>query len=430
MAQATQTMSSGAGSAVSREDLRGMIAAEMTDLVRIRRDLHAHPELGYEEQRTSKVVQEELKKAGVPFVADLAGGTGVLGHIAVSGAGGQGAGTKSGAVGLRADMDALPIEEQTGLPSASMTKGKMHACGHDGHTTMLIGAARVLAKIVKQKGGLPRPVSFVFQPAEEGGAGAKKRIEDGCLEGDAAKRAGKKGGLGAPITEMFGLHGWPRLPLGVVGTRKGPLLAASDRFDIHVKGVGSHAAWPHASRDAVVAAAHIVTSVQTIVSRNTNPLDSVVVSITMLKAGSAFNVIPPSATISGTVRTLLPETLKMARQRLEEIAKHTAAAFGCMAELDYRLGYPVTLNDEGAVEVFNAVARETIGEQRVVDIPQPVMGGEDFSFYSQVVPACFFVLGLIPEGKKEMPDLHQPDFNFNDDAMATGIELFCRLAMR
>lgn len=391
--------------------LREVIAKELPDLIALRRDLHAHPELGYEESRTCEVVQRELKQAGVEYRANLAGGTGVLGHIP---------GEAHASIGLRADMDALPILETSGVPYASRFTGKMHACGHDGHTTILLGAARVLAKIAKDH-PLPRPVSFVFQPAEEGGAGAAKMIDDGCLDGRL---------IGPPVDHMFGLHCWPRLPLGVVGTRVGPLLAASDRFDIKVRGIGSHAAFPHASRDPIVAAAAIVSAVQTICSRNVDPLDSIVVSVTMVHAGSAFNVIPVEAVISGTVRTLLPQTQKLAQQRLRDISEGVARGFGCEAQLDYRLGYPVTLNHESMVDVVNTVASHALGETRVVNLPHPVMGGEDFSFYSQRVPSCFFVLGLIPHGKTSMPDLHQPDFNFNDDAIATGVEMFCRLALR
>ena len=400
----------------STATLRSLIDQELGDVIAIRRDLHAHPEIGYEEQRTSEVVQRELKKAGINFAPNLAGGTGVMATLPANGATHH-----KKAIGLRADMDALPIEETSGVSYASRYHGKMHACGHDGHTAILIGTARVLAKLSKLNGGLARPVSFVFQPAEEGGAGGQKMVQEGCLDGRI---------IGPPIETMFGLHGWPRLPQGVLATRIGPLLAASDRFDIVVKGVGSHAAFPHASRDPIIAASAIVNSLQTIASRNVDPLDSVVVSITMLNAGSAYNVIPSHAKISGTVRTLTPQVMQLTQRRINEIAMNTARAYGCEATFEYRIGYPVTLNDAGAVEIFNDIARRTFGEQRVLDLPRPVMGGEDFSFYSQVVPSCFFVLGLIPPGKQSMPDLHQPDFNFNDDAIATGIEMFCRLALR
>lgn len=401
----------------STAPLRDLIAAELPSLIEIRHDLHAHPELGYEEQRTSQVVQRELKKAGVDFRAQLAGGTGVLAHIESTHPKSQ----RATAIGLRADMDALPILETTGLPYASTISGKMHACGHDGHTTILIGAARVLAKLAKSNGGLPRPVTFFFQPAEEGGAGAQRMIDDGCMEGRV---------LGPPVHEMFGLHGWPRLPQGIVATKPGPLLAASDRFDIKVQGVGSHAAFPHASRDPIVAAAAIVNALQSIASRNVNPLDSVVVSVTMIHSGTAYNVIPTHAAINGTVRWLTQPVLELTQRRLREIAENTAKAYGCHATLEYRLGYPVTNNDPGAVETFNQVARQTVGPDRLRELPVPVMGGEDFSFYGQRVPSCFFVLGLIPPGRQSMPDLHQPDFDFNDNSIATGVEMFCRLALR
>jgi len=399
-----------ASAPVSAASIRALIAEEMPQLVAIRHDLHAHPELGYEERRTSAVVQRELTKAGVAFKADLAGGTGVLGHLP---------GRTPRAVGLRADMDALPIEEQSELPYRSTTPGTMHACGHDGHTTILLGAARVLARLAKSN-PLPHPVSFLFQPAEEGGGGGKRMVEDGCLDGRV---------IGPPVERIFGLHGWPEYPLGVVGTRVGPLLAASDRFEIVVTGVGGHAAWPHACRDPVVAASAIVQAVQTIASRSVGPLDAVVVSITMIDAGSGFNIIPSSAIIRGTARTLSATVQQLVMRRLKEITTSVATAYGCSAELDYRINYPVTLNHAGAVAQFNRVAEESLGSERLRPVEQPVMGGEDFAFYGQQIPACFFVLGLVPAGRSAMPALHHPSFDFTDDAMATGVEMFVRLAL-
>ncbi|MBT8484013.1 MAG: amidohydrolase [Phycisphaerales bacterium] len=391
--------------------LSDLIAAELPDLVAIRHDLHAHPELGYAEQRTSGVVQRELEQAGVAFKAGLAGGTGVLGHLD---------GAANTAIGLRADMDALPIEEETGVSYASTTAGTMHACGHDGHTTILIGAARVLAKCAAN-GGLPRPVAFVFQPAEEGGAGGKRMVEDGCLDGSV---------IGPPVASMFGLHGWPRYPLAVVGTRPGPLLAAADQFEITVTGRGGHAAFPHLGHDPVVAGSAIVTAVQTLCSRETDPLDSVVVSVTQFHGGTAHNIIPDQVRLAGTVRTLVQETQERTIARLHTLAESIARAHGCTASVEYSVGYPVTLNDAGAVETFNEVAHAAFGKTRVQDVPQPFMGGEDFSFYCHKVPSCFFVLGLLPPEQDTMPDLHQPTFDFNDDAIATGVEAFCRLALR
>jgi amidohydrolase len=398
---------------IATSELRSMIEAELPHLIELRHDLHAHPELGYEEHRTSRVVQQELEAAGVDFVGGLAGGTGVVGHL-------TGEDHDGGAIGLRADIDALPIVEQTNLPYASTEAGRMHACGHDGHTAMLIGAARVLSRIAG-KTKLPRPVTFVFQPAEEGGAGGRAMVKDGCLSGRQFAPA---------VGQMYGLHGWPQLPLGVVGTKVGPLLAAADMFNITITGTGSHAAFPHFGHDPVVCGAAMISAIQTIASRSVDPLDSIVVSVTQFHAGRVHNIIEDTATLGGTVRTLLPETQELALKRLKEIATSVAAAHGCEAELDYQVGYPVTLNSDEAVDVFNDVAIDTLGEQRVVEVPHPFMGGEDFSFYCHEVPSCFFILGLLPAGQHEMPALHQPTFDFNDDAIATGVEVFCQLALR
>lgn len=392
------------------KNLRELVQQELPDLRAIRRDLHAHPELGYNEHRTSGVIRRELEEAGVQFVADLAGGTGVLGHLP---------GETERAIALRADIDALPIEEETGLEYASTNAGIMHACGHDGHTTILIGAARVLARL-NQDAPLPNPVTFTFQPAEEGGAGGRRMVEEGCLNGTI---------IGPPVKRMFGLHGWPHLPLGVLSTRPGPMLAAADKFEITVRGTGSHAAYPQVSRDGIVAGAALVTALQQIASRNVGPLDSVVVSVTQFHAGTTHNIIPGTVKISGTVRTLLQETRELAEQRLSEIATHIAKAHGCEATVEYDHGYPVTRNDPLAVEEFNTIARQAVDEQNVQHMPDPVMGGEDFSYYCEKVPSCFFALGLIPNGRTIMPDLHQPTFDFNDDAIALGVEMFCRLAL-
>jgi amidohydrolase len=396
---------------ITTDSLRTLIREELADLVEIRHDLHAHPELGYQESRTSGVVRDQLLNAGVEIKTGLARGTGVLGHLR---------GPGDDAIGLRADMDALPIQEVTDVEYRSQHDGVMHACGHDGHTTILIGAARVLARIANTD-GLRRPVTFVFQPAEEGGAGAREMVNDGCLSGDV---------LGPPIVEIFGLHGWPRMPLGSVGSRSGPMLAAADSFDITITGVGSHAAWPQVGKDPIVAGAAVVTALQTISSRNVRPLDPVVVSVTQFHSGTTYNIIPGQAELTGTVRTLSPEVQDQAEKRLSEIATAIAGAHGCTADVRYSREYPPTVNDAGAVETFRTVAREAFGPAHVLEIDDPVMGGEDFAFYAQKIPACFFVLGLIPDGARDVPDLHQPMFNFNDDAMAHGIEMFCRLALR
>ncbi len=399
---------------IDEAELREMIALELPGLIALRHDLHAHPEVRYQEMRTSGVVARELAAIGMAFKAGLGGGTGVLGHLP----GGPRGGAK--AVALRADMDALPMTEETGAAYASRNPGVMHACGHDGHTAILIGAARVLAKL-SGRGALPQPVTFVFQPAEEGGAGAKKMIEDGCLSGVHTD---------APVERIFGLHGWPELPLNVVSTRAGALLAASDMIEITVTGRGGHAAFPHFARDPIVAGAAIVSALQSIASRNLDPMEPMVLSITQFHAGSANNVISEKAVLSGTLRTFTEETRAMAKGRLREIAEHGARAMGCEARVEITEGYPVTRNDAGMVERFTQVAREMMVEERVVPMVHPVTGSEDFSYYGQVVPSCFFLLGLLPAGCGRMPALHNPGFDFNDDAIATGVEMFCRLALR
>ena len=390
--------------------IRDRIDAMLPELIAFRRDVHAHPELGYQEERTSSVVQQALSDAGVEHVGGLAGGTGVLGHIP---------GTAPGAIGLRADMDALPILEQTGLPWASTNEGCMHACGHDGHTTILVGAARVLASLARE-GTLPNPINFLFQPAEEGGGGGQRMVEDGCLDGRV---------LGPSVTRMYGLHGWPVLPQNMVSSRPGPMLAAADRFDITISGLGGHAAMPHSTRDPIVAAAAIVQAIQSIVSRNVDPVQGAVISVTMINSGSAFNIIPETCTLAGTVRALHEEAMQIVRARLDDVVRDVAAAHGCQGQLEYHVGYPVTRNDPHEVDIVHDTARRLLGPELVQVMEAPVMGAEDFSYYCQEVPSCFFAIGLLPPDQESMPLLHHPSFDFNDEVIATGVELFCTLAL-
>ncbi len=392
--------------------LRALIRAELAELVEIRHDLHRHPELGYNELRTRDVVVRELKKLNIQHVAGLARGTGVVAHLPANK---PGAG-QTGTIALRADMDALPITEETGLPYASQNNGVMHACGHDGHTTNLIGVARVLSKIVDR----PRPVTLVFQPAEEGGAGGKAMCDDGVLSGKV---------LGPPVSMIYGLHGWPQLPVGAVATRPGPLLAATDNFVVTIKGTQSHAAYPHFSRDPIVAAAQCITAVQTIASRNISPLESIVVTIATIGGGTARNIIPQAVKFAGTVRTLKPETRVVAKERFFAIVENTARAMGCAAAIEWEEGYPVTSNDPGATERFFAIARQALGAGKVFPVEHPTMGGEDFSYYGLHVPACFYILGVCPAGRNSYPTLHQPDYDFNDEALPTGIETMCALVL-
>jgi len=397
------------------DQLRSAIDTHIAELIAIRHDLHEHPELMFEESRTSGVVTRELGALGIGFKSGLARGTGVVAHLPATGGG------KSEAVALRADMDALPILESTGCAYASKTPGTMHACGHDGHVTMLLGAARVLGGL----GHRPNPVTFVFQPAEEGGAGGRHMCDDGVLLGEEG------GCIGARVGRIFGMHGWPTIPIGVVSSRSGPLLAATDEFFITIRGVGGHAAYPHLCKDPIVAASGVVTALQTIASRTVSPLDSVVCTVGKIAGGSATNVIPETVELVGTMRTLRGETRVVAKDRLFAIAESVAAAHGCKAEVEYHEGYPVTHNDDALTEHFFGIARDTLGAERVELTPEPQMGGEDFSYYGRHVPACFFLLGLLPEGgdPTRTPMLHQPEFDFNDDAIATGVEIFCRLAL-
>lgn len=399
---------------LSSERLRGLIQGALPDVVAIRHDLHAHPELAYQEHRTSGRVVEELKRLGIAHVAGLAGGTGVLAHLPGTGPVNE-RGSRQ-AIALRADMDALPIEEKTGAPYTSTNKGVMHACGHDGHTANLLGVARVLSQIEHR----PNPVTFVFQPAEEGGAGGRRMCEDGCLSGKV---------LGPPVRRIFGLHGWPQYELGVVGSRPGPMLAATDNFVVTVKGTQSHAAYPQLSDDPVVAAAHTITALQTIASRNIAPQEAVVVTVAKINGGTANNIIPQTVTFAGTMRTLKPEVRSTARARFYTIVEQTARAFGASAEVEWHDGYPVTNNDPAATDQFFAVARAALGQDRVRLVANASMGGEDFSYYGHHVSACFFILGVKPPGRESQPSLHQPEYDFNDDALETGIEVMVRLAM-
>lgn len=392
--------------------LRELIAAELPALRAVRHDLHAHPELGYDEHRTSQVIQDELSRLGVAFKAGLAGGTGVVAHLPATA---PASGTASDqAVGIRADIDALPITEQTGLGYASRHHGRMHACGHDGHTAIVLGVARVLQKLPR-----PWPVTLVFQPAEEGGGGADRLCREGLIEG---------GIIGPPIARMFGLHGWPDLQVGTVATRPGPLLASTDEFHVRIRGTQAHAAYPHLSRDPVVCLAHCISALQTVVSRAVPPQDSAVVSVCTLQAGTATNIIPETAELGGTLRTLRAGVRAACKKRMYDLLQGVCDAHDCVPEIDWREGYPVTHNDPAATERFFAVARDTLGPDRVGVIEHPTMGGEDFSYYAQRVPSVFFCLGLKRPGQERCPSLHQPDFDFNDEAMPTGIEMFTRLA--
>lgn len=386
-------------------------SSDLARIVEIRHDLHAHPQLMYQETYASEVVQRELSAAGIEFRAGLAGGTGVLGYLPATESA-----ESAPTIALRADMDALPIMEDTGLPYASSFPGVMHACGHDGHTSILIGAAQTLAKLAHR----PNNVLFLFQPAEEGGAGGKRLVEEGCLSGRV---------LGRKADMIFGLHGWTTVRVGRVETLVGPMMAATDSFTIDLHGKGGHAAAPQTTKDPLVAAAHLVTALQTICSRNADPFDQIVVTVGEIHGGTAHNIIPETARIHGTVRTLKPETRQMAQYRLREISAGLASAFDMRAEVDWEEGYPATINHPEAVARFMKVAEATLGSSQISDQAVPTMGGEDFSYYGSECPACFFQLGLIPEGQDSYPSVHTPKFDFNDDAIEIGMRMMVALAV-
>lgn len=370
--------------------IRNRFAELHDDITAWRRDMHEHPEILYDTHRTSALVAEKLKGFGCDEVVTGIGRTGVVGVI-------RGKATGSGRViGLRADMDALPIHEATGVDYASKTPGAMHACGHDGHTAMLLGAAQYLAETRNFDG----TAVVIFQPAEEGGAGGRAMCEDGLME-----RFG--------IQEVYGLHNWPGLPVGSFAIRTGAFFAATDQFEIVVTGKGGHAAKPHETVDTTVMAAHLVTAMQTIASRNADPVDQMVVSVTSFQTSSnAFNVIPASVLLKGTVRTMSTAMRDLAEARIRALATHVAAGFGGGAEVSYHRGYPVMVNHEEQTEFAASVAAGVAGD--CADAPL-VMGGEDFAFMLEERPGAYILLG---NGDTAM--VHNPEYNFNDDAIPAG----------
>jgi hippurate hydrolase len=374
------------------------IAELSSDAGEWRRHLHQNPELLYEVHETAAFVAEKLRAFGCDDVVTGIGRTGVVGLIK----GRQGDGPT---IGLRADMDALPICEESGAPHASRKAGLMHACGHDGHTATLLAAARYLA----ETRNFPGVAAVIFQPAEEGGAGGKAMVDDGLMERFAIK-------------QVFGLHNAPGLPVGCFATRVGALLAATDTFEIIVKGRGGHAAKPHECIDPVVVAAQIVVNLQSVAARVVDPLDSLVISVPVFNAGAAVNVIPEQVTLGGTIRSLKPETRKLARAKLFAIAEGVAAAHGASATIDFREGYPMCVNHAAETALAVKVAREVAGEAAVLDNIPPFMGGEDFAYMLEARPGAFLFFGNGPSA-----GLHHPAYDFNDGAIAHGASFFARL---
>jgi hippurate hydrolase len=384
------------------------IIAFQSELQQIRRDLHAHPELCYEEQRTSDVVAAKLTEWGIPVIRGL-GLTGVVGIIKN--------GSSQRSIGLRADMDALPMQEVNTFPHASRHPGKMHACGHDGHTAMLLGAAKHLAENRQFDG----TVYVVFQPAEEGGAGARRMIEDGLFEQ-------------CPMDAIYGMHNWPGIPSGHMSVVEGPMMASSNEFYLTIKGKGAHAAQPHKGIDPVMVAVQIAQSWQTIISRQKSPLDTAVLSITQIHAGSATNVIPDEAKMVGTVRTFTTPVLDMIESRMGEIARHTAAAFGAEVEYRFRRNYPPLVNHAAETRFAVEVMKEVVGADKVDDNVEPTMGAEDFAFFLLAKPGCYIFIG---NGEGDHRDgghglgpcvLHNGSYDFNDNLLPVGASFWVRLA--
>ena len=378
------------------------------ELKLIRRSIHANPELSYEEFKTADLVAEKLTEWGIPIIRGL-GGTGVVGIISN--------GNSKRSVGLRADMDALPLQELNDFAHKSVNAGKMHACGHDGHTTMLLGAAYYLAKHKNFEG----TVYVIFQPAEEGAAGAKRMMDDGLFEQ-------------CPMEAVFGMHNWPGSPAGTMGVIPGPMMASSNEFELTIRGKGSHAAQPHLSIDPVMVAVQIAQSWQTIVSRNKNPLDAGVLSITQIHSGSATNIVPDSASMIGTVRTFTLETLALIETRMGEIARHTAAAFGASVEFSFKRNYPPLINHEQETNFALEVMEDIVGASGILKKLEPTMGSEDFAFMLQEKPGCYVFIGNGDGNHRTAGhglgpcNLHNPSYDFNDELLPIGASYWSRLA--
>ena len=369
------------------------------DMKAWRHDLHAHPETAFEEQRTSDVVAEKLASFGLEVHRGLAK-TGVVGILR----NGEGP-----SVAFRADMDALHMDEQTNLPHASKHAGRMHACGHDGHTTMLLGAARYLAENPSFQGS----IAFVFQPAEENEGGGRVMVEEGLFDK-------------FPVSEVYGMHNWPGLEVGRIALRPGPMMASYDVFELTLTGKGTHAAMPHLGTDVIVAGTQIVNAWQTIPSRNTHPVDSAVVSVTQFHAGDTWNVIPASAVLRGTTRSFRAQVQDMIEHRMREIAQAIATVMGVEASFRYERRYPSTVNTADATEKARRAAARVVGDEALDLDPMPSMGAEDFAFMLQKRPGCYVWLGAGPSDGGR--NLHSPHYDFNDEVLPIGASYWVRLA--
>ena len=382
------------------------IANVLDEVTALRRDLHANPELSAKEHNTSGKVRELLATIEGLEVLPPFLGTDVVAVLN---------GNRRGpCLALRADLDALPISEETGLPYQSTVPGVMHACGHDGHTVVLLGTAMVLARLADS---LPGRVVFIFQPDEEDGGGGGRLCERGVLES-------------LKVDAAVALHGWPSRPVGTIVARPGPIMAANNCFEVTVRGVGSHGAYPHRGIDPIVTAAHIVVGLQSIVARTVNPLEAAVVTVGQIAGGTATNVIPSECRFKGTLRYTSPPLGEHLRQRLRRVAEDTARAHGAEAAVEIMGGYPPMVNDPDLTRLIQDAVQALLGQENLV-VDEPVsMGVEDFAFYAQRVPAMMFRLGLRPPEQDSYPSLHTPLFDFNDAALPVGIRMFCEIARR
>lgn len=387
------------------------ILADAAAVTALRRDLHAHPELCFEEKRTSDVIAKALTDWGIPIHRGL-GTTGVVGIVKGT------RGNSPRAVGLRADIDALPITEHNTFPHASRHPGRMHACGHDGHTAMLLAAAKHFSN--EKNRDFDGTVYLIFQPAEEGGGGAREMIREGLFDR-------------FPMEAVFGAHNWPGMAVGQFALKNGPCFASSNEFKIVIRGKGSHAAMPNLGTDPVPVAAQMILGFQTIVSRNKRPIDPGVISVTMVHAGEATNVVPDSCTLEGTVRTFTLELLDLFEQRMKEMAEHTCAAFGAECSFEFVRNYPPTINHPAETAFAREVMAEVVGPENVQEF-EPTMGAEDFSYFLQEKPGCYFLIGN-GDGSHRVGGhglgpcmLHNPSYDFNDDLIPLGATLWVRLA--
>jgi amidohydrolase len=383
-----------------------LISAAIPAALDLRHRLHQIPELLFEEHKTAAMIRAELDRIGLEYVAGATHApTATVAWIGD---------TSKPCIALRADIDALPIVERTGLAYASTHPGRMHACGHDGHTATLMATAEVLKSIAVD---LPVCVKFVWQPAEEGGGGAKRLVDAGVLDGR----------LGPKVSAIFGLHGWPGIKVGTVASKPGTLLAATDQFKATFVGRGGHGAYPHFGRDPIVTAAEAVMNLQQFVSRESDPTDSAVVTIGIFHAGTATNVIPDEASIEGTARTITGATRLAVQQSIRRRCAGIAAANDCQLRFHWHDGYPATVNDPATTDFVARIARATLGPDRYLPVARPSMGGEDFAYYLEQVPGCFFLVGVEPVDRSVHPSLHTDTYDFTDAAVEVGVRMFCEI---